>query len=54
LRIALRHCGVRKSTPHFSGLARLVCGLFAKPFDDQDFLKILSERQAAEMKAFYG
>jgi hypothetical protein len=28
LRFILRHCGVRKSTPHFSGLTRLACGLF--------------------------
>ncbi len=28
LRFLPRHCGVRKSTPHSSGLARLACGLF--------------------------
>src|SRR4030042_1275858 len=31
LRFALRHCGVRQSTPHSSGFARLACGLFTKP-----------------------
>src|SRR3989339_108854 len=31
LRFILRHCGVRNSTPHSSGLARLACGLFTKP-----------------------
>jgi len=30
LRCILRHCGVPKSTPHSSGLARLVCELFTK------------------------
>jgi len=28
LRFILRHCGVRKSTPHSSGFARLACGAF--------------------------
>jgi hypothetical protein len=28
LRCILRHCGVRPSTPHSSGLARLACGAF--------------------------
>jgi hypothetical protein len=28
LRFILSHCGVRKSTPHFFGLARLACELF--------------------------
>ena len=28
LRFILSHCSVRKSTLHFFGLARLVCGLF--------------------------
>jgi hypothetical protein len=28
LRCILRHCGVRKSTPHDSGLARLAYGSF--------------------------
>jgi hypothetical protein len=31
LRFILCHCGVRKSTPHSSGFARLACGLFTKP-----------------------
>ena len=35
LRFILRHCGVRKSTPHSSGFARLACGLFTKPFQLQ-------------------
>jgi hypothetical protein len=28
LRFILRHCGVRQSTPHSSGFARLACGAF--------------------------
>jgi len=28
LRFILRHCGVRESTPHSSGFARLACGAF--------------------------
>jgi hypothetical protein len=28
LRCILRHCGVRQSTPHSSGFARLACGTF--------------------------
>jgi hypothetical protein len=28
LRCILRHCGVRHSTPHSSGFARLACGTF--------------------------
>jgi len=31
LHFILRHCGVRKSTPHSSGFVRLACGLFTKP-----------------------
>jgi hypothetical protein len=31
LRFILRHCGVRRGTPHSSGFARLACGLFTKP-----------------------
>jgi hypothetical protein len=31
LRFIPRHCGVRQSTPHSSGFARLACGLFTKP-----------------------
>ncbi len=31
LRYTPRHCGVPKSTPHSSGLARLACELFTKP-----------------------
>jgi hypothetical protein len=27
----LRHCGVRHSMPHSSGVARLACGHFTKP-----------------------
>jgi hypothetical protein len=37
LRFILRHCGVRKSTPHSSGFARLACGLFTKPSHFRDF-----------------
>jgi hypothetical protein len=37
LRFILRHCGVRHSTPHSSGFARLACGLFTKPSHFHDF-----------------
>jgi hypothetical protein len=31
------YCGVRQSTPHSSGFARLACGLFTKPSHFFDF-----------------
>jgi hypothetical protein len=31
LRFIPRRCGVRQSTPHSSGFARLACGRFTKP-----------------------
>jgi hypothetical protein len=31
LRFIPRRCGVRLSTPHSAGFARLACGLFTKP-----------------------
>jgi hypothetical protein len=31
------YCGVRQSTPHSSGFARLACGLFTKPSHFRDF-----------------
>jgi hypothetical protein len=37
LRFISRHRGVRRSTPHSSGLARLACGLFTKPSHFLDF-----------------
>ncbi|MEK6535795.1 MAG: hypothetical protein AABZ40_09135 [Thermodesulfobacteriota bacterium] len=37
LRFIPRHCGVRNSTPHSSGFARLACGLFTKPSHFHDF-----------------
>jgi hypothetical protein len=37
LRFILRHCGVRQSTPHSSGFARLACGLFTKPLQFHHF-----------------
>ena len=37
LRFVPRHCGVRQSTPHSSGFARLACGLFAKSSHFRDF-----------------
>jgi hypothetical protein len=41
LRFILRHCGVRNSTPHSSGFARLACGLFTKPSHFHDFYDFL-------------
>jgi hypothetical protein len=38
----LRHCGVRKSTPHSAGFARLACGLFTKPSHFHDFLRLFA------------
>jgi hypothetical protein len=37
LRFIFRHCGVRRSTPHSSGFARLACGHFTKPSHFFDF-----------------
>jgi hypothetical protein len=34
-------CGVRNSTPHSSGFARLACGLFTKPSHFHDFFDFL-------------
>ncbi len=38
LRFILRHCGVRNSTPHSSGFARLACSLF---YEAVLFLRLL-------------
>jgi hypothetical protein len=38
LRFISRHYGVRQSTPHSSGFARLACGLFTKPSYFLEFL----------------
>jgi hypothetical protein len=41
LRLILRHCGVRNSTPHSSGIARLACDLFTKPSPLHDRLRLI-------------
>jgi hypothetical protein len=46
LRFILRHCGVRKSTPHDSGLARLACGSFYEAVDCGQLLEFLRIRHA--------
>jgi type II secretion system protein I len=46
LRFILRHCGVRNSTPHSSGFARLACGLFTKPSQFHNFYGFLRGRHA--------
>jgi hypothetical protein len=43
LRFIPRHCGVRKSTPHSSGFARLACGVFYEAVESipfRDFLRV--------------
>jgi hypothetical protein len=44
LRFIPRRCGVRQSTPHSSGFARLACGLFAMPSQIQGFYDFLRDR----------
>jgi hypothetical protein len=44
LRCILRHCGVRKSTPHSSGFARLACGAFCEAVEIGSFFGFLRVR----------
>jgi len=41
LRCILRHCGVRISTPHSSGFARLACGTFYEAVEYDKFFDFL-------------
>jgi hypothetical protein len=41
LRLILRSCGVRKSTLHGSGIARLACGSFYEAVNYAQFIEFL-------------
>jgi hypothetical protein len=38
-----RRCGVRQSTPHFSGLVRLACGVFYETIPNSKLFKTFYE-----------
>jgi hypothetical protein len=44
----LRHYGVRKSTPHSSGFARLACGAFYAAVESGQFSNFLRVHQRSE------